>query len=261
MDIDIAAYNREAWIKEVKEGNIWTVPVGADVVASARRGEWTLVLTPTKPVPRDWFGCVEGKTILCLASGGGQQGPVLAAAGAKVTVLDNCPAQLEKDREVAVRESLDLRLELGDMRDLSRFQDGSFDLIFHPVSNIFVDDVKKVWRECFRVLKAGGLLLAGMVNPVLYIYDLEAWDERGLRELRYRIPYSDLEQLPREALEKRLSANEALEWGHSLAELIGGQAEAGFSIEGFYEDSSGRDDILDPYIDCFFATKAVKRRA
>jgi len=30
----------------------------------------------------------------CLASGGGQQGPVLAAAGAHVTVFDNSPRQL-----------------------------------------------------------------------------------------------------------------------------------------------------------------------
>ncbi|HEY9054755.1 MAG TPA: hypothetical protein VIO60_08045, partial [Rectinemataceae bacterium] len=102
--------------------------------------------------------------------------------------------------------------------------------------------------------------LAGMVNPVLYIFDLEAYDERGIRKLRYRIPYSDLGQLPKETLEKRMAADEALEWGHSLSDLIGGQASAGFSIEGFFEDSSGRNDILDPYIDCFFATRAVKRR-
>jgi ubiquinone/menaquinone biosynthesis C-methylase UbiE len=176
-----------------------------------------------------------------------------------VTVFDNCPAQLDRDREVAEREGLDLVLEQGDMRDLGRFADSSFDLIFHPVSNVFIDDVKSVWRECFRVLAPGGALLAGFVNPLLYIFDLEAWDGQGVRDVKYRIPYSDLDQLPRDVLEKRLAAKEALEWGHSLADLLGGQVDAGFSIEGFYEDRSGRDDILDPYIDSFIATRALKR--
>jgi SAM-dependent methyltransferase len=254
--MDTVSYNREAWTKEVAEGNIWTLPVGPEVVAAARRGDWSLLLTPMKPVPSDWFGPVAGKRVLCLASGGGQQGPILAAAGARVTVFDNCPAQLDRDREVAAREGLDIQIEQGDMRDLGRFADSSFDLIFHPVSNVFVDDVKPVWKECFRVLAPGGVLLAGFVNPLLYIFDLEAYDESGAVEVRYKIPYSDLDQLPKEVLAKRLAAKDALEWGHSLSDLLGGQIDAGFSIEGFYEDNSGRGDILDPYIDCFIATKA-----
>ncbi|MCX7027876.1 MAG: class I SAM-dependent methyltransferase [Spirochaetes bacterium] len=258
--MDILSHNREAWTKEVAEGNKWTIPVAHEVVEAARRGEWALLLTPTKSVPRGWFGEISGKKVLCLASGGGQQGPVLAAAGAKVTVFDNCPAQLDRDREVAGREGLDIALEQGDMRDLGRFSDAAFDLIFHPVSNVFVDDARSVWKECFRVLKSGGILLAGFANPLLYIFDLEAYDESGVREVKYRIPYSDLDQLPKEVLAKRLADKQALEWGHSLADLIGGQVDSGFCIEGFFEDNSGREDILDPYIDCFIATKAVKRK-
>ncbi len=41
------------------------------------------------------------------------------------------------------------------MRDLSRFPDASFDIVFHPVSNIFIDDVRPVWKECHRVLRKG----------------------------------------------------------------------------------------------------------
>ena len=40
-------------------------------------------------MPADWFGDLAGAPVLCLASGGGQQGPLLAAAGARVTVFDN----------------------------------------------------------------------------------------------------------------------------------------------------------------------------
>ena len=101
MALDIHAYNSAAWDKAVERQSEWTVPVEPAAIAAARRGEWQIVLTPTKPVPRAWFPPLEGAGVLCLASGGGQQGPILAAAGARVTVFDNSPQQLAQDRYVA----------------------------------------------------------------------------------------------------------------------------------------------------------------
>ena len=103
---DILGYNRQAWDRQVERGNRWTVPVGPEAIARARRGDWSIVLTPTKPVPADWFPPLAGLDVLCLAGGGGQQGPILAAAGARVTVFDNSPKQLAQDRLVADREGL-----------------------------------------------------------------------------------------------------------------------------------------------------------
>ena len=215
-------------------------------------------MTPTKPVPLEWFPNLNGRKILCLASGGGQQGPIFAALGADVTVFGNSPAQLGRDKMVADRDNLAIRVEQGDMRDLSRFGDDSFDMIFHPVSNCFVDDVNKVWKECYRVLKKGGTLLSGFCNPVIYIFDLEEWDVNKNLIVKNRIPYSDLEQLPKDQLHSRIESKDTLEFGHSLQDQIGGQIDAGFVISGFYEDSSGGDDLLDPYINTFIATRAVK---
>jgi len=163
--VDIRRYNSEAWDREVTSGSQWSVPVSAAEVARAREGEWSIKLTATLPVPADWLSKVAGKRILCLAGGGGQQGPILAAAGATVTVFDNSPAQLEQDKMVAERDGLELCLEEGDMADLSRFDDGSFDLIFNPASNCFVEDLTPVWRESFRVLQPGCVLLIGHMNP------------------------------------------------------------------------------------------------
>ena len=97
----------------------------AAAVELARGGQWEIALTPRRPVPRAWFGEVMGKQILCLASGGGQQAPILAAGGASVVSLDASDAQLAKDQELAARHGLDLRCEQGDMADLSRFREGS----------------------------------------------------------------------------------------------------------------------------------------
>src|SRR3954453_11649515 len=114
---DVLGYNRRAWDRQVDGGNRWTVPVGPEEVARARRGDWRIVLTPARPVPADWFPSLLGLDVLCLAGGGGQQGPILAAAGANVTVLDNSPEQLAQDRGVADREGLALETGGGERGD------------------------------------------------------------------------------------------------------------------------------------------------
>ncbi|MBC2578845.1 hypothetical protein [Clostridium sp. DJ247] len=121
----------------------------------------------------------------------------------------------------------------------------------------FIDDVNNVWKECYRVLKKGGSLLAGFCNPIMYIFDFHEWDVNSNLVVKYNIPYSDIDQLPKEQLKARIEANAPLEFGHSLANQISGQIKAGFMINGFYEDSSG-GDLLDPYINTFIATRAIK---
>jgi SAM-dependent methyltransferase len=255
--MDIRAYNRSAWDREVARGNMWTLPVSTAVIQAARQGVWSVLLTPTKPVPTEWFPDLPQLELLCLACGGGQQSPVFTAAGAHVTVLDNSPSQLAQDRLVAQRDGLDIRLVEGDMADLSQFPDESFDLIFHPVSNVFVPAVKPVWREAFRVLRPGGALLAGFVNPVQYLFDYEAMDDQGLLEVRYSIPYSDLTSLDAEQRQRYLDAGHPLEFGHSLEDQIGGQLEAGFLLTGFYEDLDPTSP-LSKHISTFIATRAIK---
>ena len=256
--MDIRAYNRQAWNRQVEQNNPWTVPVSPEVIEAARRGEWAIVLTPTIPVPREWFPAdLHGLEVLCLASAGGQQGPVLAAAGANVTVLDNSPRQLEQDQAVATREGLTMRLVEGDMANLVGFPDAAFDLIFHPVSNIFVPDVRPVWAEAYRVLRPGGALLAGFMNPVQYIFDLDVMDEQGRLEVRYAIPYSDLTSLDEQQRQKRLENGWPLEFGHSLDDQIGGQLEAGFLLTGFFEDRDP-EMLLSRYIPTFIASRAIK---
>ena len=254
--MDIRAYNRDAWDRNVRDGNRWTVPVGPEVTAAARRGDWSVVLTPTKAVPRDWFPPLAGLDVLCLASGGGQQGPILAAAGATVTVFDNSPEQLARDRAVADRDGLDLTTVEGDMRDLSAFPDGRFGLVFHPCANGFVPDIRPVWREAARVLRPGGVLLSGFTNPVLYLFD-DARMEAGEFVVRHRIPYSDLTSVSDDERRRYTDKGEPLCFGHSLADQIGGQLESGLLLTGFYEDG-GPDWRLTDFIPCFIATRAVR---
>jgi SAM-dependent methyltransferase len=255
-DLDPVAYNRAAWDREVERGNEWTRPAGPDVIARARAGDWSVVLIGYEPVPHDWFPPdLAGTAVLALASGGGQQGPILAAAGADVTVFDNSPRQLGRDEEVAAREGLAIATVLGDMRDLGAFADARFDVVFNPVSNLFCPDLAPVWRECFRVLRPGGVLMTGFLNPDLYIFDTEALDSRGEMVVRHRIPFSTLELSADER--ERAYGDAPIEYSHTLSEQIGGQLAAGFSLTHLAE-APHHADGTGAYLPGYFATRAVK---
>ena len=247
--------NRKIWDERSENDDIWSIPVTKETVEAAKNGLWSILLTPTKSVPADWFPeNLKDKKVLCLASGGGQQGPIMAAVGAEVTVFDNSPVQLGKDTFVAKRDGLKIRTVQGNMQDLSVFADETFDLIIHPWSNGYIDDILPVWRECGRVLKKGGLLLSGFGNPIEYIFDAGKL-EQGTFLVKNKVPYADVDHMDDPEV-KRIVESGGYIWSHTLEEQIQGQIEAGFAIIGFYEDIGGT--ALDAYINSSMATKAIK---
>lgn len=256
--MDTINQNKRAWDKKVENKSVYTKAVANEIIEKSKLGEWQITVTTERSVPRNWFpASLDGLRVLCLASGGGQQGPILAAAGAEVTVYDLSRRQLEQDEMVAKRDGLKLRTIQGDMSDLHVFDNETFDLIVHPVSNVFVEDVRPVWKEAARVLKENGIMIAGFTNPLLFIFD-DKEERKGHLTVKHSIPFSSFDGLSEEEIIEYLKSNETIEFGHSLEDLIQGQIDAGFLIAGFYEDDFGGNRILDKYIKTFVATKAIK---
>ena len=249
-------HNRIAWNNEVKKRNQWTIPISDEQIREAKKGLIKIVLTPFKTVPEEWIGNIVNKNVLCLASGGGQQGPILAAAGANVTVFDNSDKQLEQDDKAALNYNLNIKTIKGNMQNLSIFSDNYFDLIIHPVSNCFIDDIKPVWREAYRVLKKNGRLLSGFTNPILFMLDWDKTDKTKKCVIEKAIPYSDLKSLSNAEKKEYIKNMTPFEFGHSLTDQINGQIEAGFIISGFYEDKG--KELLDEFTSTFIVTKAEK---
>ncbi len=247
--------NRKIWDERCQNNDTWSIPVTSEMVNLARNGTWSIVLTPQKPVPANWFpDRLNEKKILCLAGGGGQQGPILAATGADVTVLDNSKKQLERDEFVAKRDNLKIKTVQGNMQDLSIFKDESFDCIIHPWSNGYVNDVRPVWKECARVLKKNGVLLSGFGNPIECIFNVSKL-ERGVFAVENTIPYADIEHMD-DPETRAIVEDGGYIWSHTLESQIQGQTDVGFAIVGFYEDIGGT--ALDKYINSSIATKAIK---
>lgn len=255
--MDALDYNRQAWDQLVDKNNEWTRPVNPDLIEHARAGEWQVVLTPVIPVPRDWFPDLAGCRLLGLACGGGQQGPILAAAGADVTILDNSPKQLAQDRAVAEREGLSLKTLVGDMADLSEFADASFDLVFNPCSNCYAENLLPIWRECARVLRPGGILMTGFSNPAMFIFDALKL-EKGEFVVRHALPYSEFTDITEDERQQFVDRGEPLMFGHTLADQIGGQLAAGLVLTDMFEDRDP-NDALSKYLGTYIATRAVKR--
>jgi SAM-dependent methyltransferase len=249
-------FNRQAWDRMAEAGDRFYRAVTAAEIAAARDGDWYLRLTPTKHVPSDWFGDLRGARVMCLAGGGARQAPILAAAGASVTVFDLSEKQLDRDRGVARRENLKIDTVAGDMRDLSHFSDQTFDLIVSPCATCFVPTLQPIWNETFRVLRPGGRFMIGFINPIYYIFDAAKMDRDELF-VRHPIPYSDFD-LPADERERLLGPERPVEFGHSLQDFIGGQCAAGFRLVNFYEDGWGGNDLLSKKINVFAATLCIK---
>lgn len=244
-DINSATIDR--W---VEAGWEWGKPINHETYISAKNGEWSVLLTPTKPVPKEWFCEMNGAKVLGLASGGGQQMPIFAALGAECTVLDYSQKQLESERMVSEREGYAIEIVRADMTKPLPFADESFDLIFHPVSNCYVREVLPIWRECYRVLKKGGILLAGLDNGINFIFDD---DELVVKNALPFDPVSNPELY--EELKKN---DDGVQFSHTIEEQINGQLLAGFALTAVYEDTNGYGRLHELNIPSFWATRAVK---
>ena len=244
---DINAETIDRWIEE---GWTWGVPISHKTFLDAGQGNWDVQLTPTKMVPHDWFPDLKGKKVLGLASGGGQQMPIFAALGAECTVLDYSLKQLESERTVAEREGYDIEIIRADMTKRLPFEDGTFDLIFHPVSNCYVEEVKPIWKECYRILKKKGILLSGTDFYINYIVDD---DETSIINHLPFNPLKNPEQM------KQLEAGDSgMQFSHTLEEQINGQLEAGFVLTALYEDTNGEGRLHELNIPTFLAMRSVK---
>ena len=246
---DINATTIDTW---VKEGWKWGIPVDHETYLRALNGDFEIKLTPTKNVPESWFPSLKGIRVLGLASGGGQQMPIFAALGAKCTILDYAESQLESERMVAQREGYDIDIVRADMSQRLPFDDESFDLIFHPVSNCYIREVKPLWKECYRILKNNGVLLSGMDNGMNYIVDD---DEKTIINSLPFDPLTNEEQM------KQLKGSEGgVQFSHTLDEQIAGQLEAGFTLLDLYEDTNGEGRLHELNIPTFIATRSIKRK-
>jgi len=239
----------DSWVDENWE---WSIPISHETFLKAKRENiWDVVLTPLIPVPHGWFPSnLKGLKILGLASGGAQQMPIFSALGAECTVLDYSENQLENERKIAKKEGYKIETIKYDMTQKLPFSDNYFDLIFHPVSNVYIEKVEPVFKECFRILKKGGIFLAGLDNGINFIFDEDE------TTVKYTLPFNPL--VNKEHYTSIMKNNDGYEFSHTVTEQIGGQLKAGFILTDIYEDTNSEGNLKDHNVKTFMATRSVK---
>ena len=243
-------FNSEIIDRWVENGWEWGQPISHEVYLRAKQGDWQVLLSPTKYVPKEWFPPLRGCNLLGLASGGGQQMPIFASQGAVCTVLDYSQKQLEHERALAEREGYPITILRADMTKPLPFEDGAFDLIFHPISNCYVEKIAPIWQECYRVLRQGGALLAGVDNGLNF-----AFDDDGVA-LAHPLPYNPLQDPV--LYQKCMENGDALQFSHTVEEQLRSLLRAGFLLEDLYEDTNGVGNLHAYGIPTFLALKARK---
>jgi len=235
---DAARFNRERWEDLARAGVQFAQPwLDLDAARARERVD-----------PEGMLARVDGTDVLCLAAGGGQQSAAFALLGARVTVLDFSAAQLERDRETAARYGVAVHAVEGDMRDLSRFADGAFDLVWQAHAIPFVPDPRPVFDEVARVLRDGGLYRLSWTNPFVHgIWDVK-WTEAGY-PLKHR--YVDGGEVPSDDPAWHVKRPDGSvtrvpgprEWRHGLGRVVNGLIARGLEIRGLWESIS---DAVDP---------------
>ncbi|TWT38335.1 class I SAM-dependent methyltransferase [Blastopirellula retiformator] len=221
-------HNRTAWDRKVQQRDRFARPAKdedfRDPLALVDRWGWL-------------GGSVVGKRILCLGAGGGRQGPLYAAAGGIVTVVDISPAQLELDRQVAAERKLALTTVEASMDDLSMLGTADFDVVINPVSTCYLPDLRSVYAEVARLLADGGTYISQHKTPTSLQTDIRR--SPGGYELIE--PYYRRGPLPAVAGSRHREEG-TLEYLHRWEELIGLMCRNGFVIEDLVEPMHAKED-------------------
>ena len=223
----VLIHNARAWDRLASGGAALARPAADEAFADPRT--W---LGGGGPAGRSWLpDRLDGLEVLCLAAGGGKHGPLYAAAGARVTVVDLSPAMLDLDRQVARERRINMEILEGSMDDLSMLAAARYDLVIHPVSTCYVPDLGRVFREVARVTKPGGRYVSQHKSPA----SLQASVAPGIGG-RYEFLHQQTvgEPLPPQP-PSRLREIGTQEFIHSLTSLLGGICAAGFTIEDVCE--------------------------
>ena len=234
---DVARFNRERWEALARAGVQFSRP-WLDLDAATARA---------RVDPEGMLCEMAGADVLCLAAGGGQQSAAFALLGARVTVLDFSSVQLERDRETAARYGVPVQLHEGDMRDLSRFAERAFDLVWHAHAIPFIPDPGRVFDEVARVLRPGGHYRLAWTNPFVHgIWD-SPWTVGGYG-LKHRyvdggeMTFDDPEWNVRRADGTVQRVHGPREWRHGLGSVVNGLITRGFEIRGLWESISAAVD-------------------
>lgn len=249
-DSEVIHGNRRAWDRMAKRQHVLAQPAKDDELKDPMR-----IINGA-----GWLnGGIKGWNVLCLAAGGGRHGPLYAAAGGNVTVVDLSPTMLAQDREMAERHGMKIRTIETSMDELAALKDGEFDLVVHPVSTCYLPDLSRLFGEVSRVTRPGGLYISQHKQPA----NLQASLETQTGRYVFEHAYYDNSPVPPATSPNKLREPDTHEFAHSWEALLGGICRNGFVIEDMTEPNHGKPNSPNSSFHhrCYFIAPYVRFKA
>lgn len=109
-----------------------------------------------------------GQRVLDVATGSGNTAIAAARRWCHVTGIDYVPELLERARERAGAERIDVEFRGGDAEDIP-FPDATFDTVLSTFGSMFAPDQEKAARELLRVCRPGGKIGLASWTPDSFI--------------------------------------------------------------------------------------------
>lgn len=256
---DVGEHNRKMWERLAEAGIPYTRPLGTPPRDARGKRRFLDALTRGRLRGLE----LNGRRVLSLAGGGGWDAILFAELGATATLFDISRRQLATVRALARDRGTKLRFVRGDMRDLSAFDDGEFDIVNHHHSLVFVPDAERVIGEVARILAPGGTYVFSTMHPVALRMQ-ETWTGTGWGfKQRYfddgSVPFEDaLWEFGSVKVEAR-----TLEYGHRTGDLVNACARNGLLVDGLWEYSPsyaggepGSADELERWLPAYLEIRA-----
>jgi ubiquinone/menaquinone biosynthesis C-methylase UbiE len=127
-------------------------------------GDYSMIAAPMAIMGEllcEAVGLCAGQKVLDVAAGSGNAALAAARRWCEVTAVDYVPALLERGRERARAERLEVHFQEGDAEDLP-FPDESFDVVLSAIGVMFAPDQHRAAGELLRVCRPGGKI--GLTN-------------------------------------------------------------------------------------------------
>ena len=253
-----AALNRETWDSIRRQRDEGLIVKHHDIAADILAGK-----TARYPEQLALLGDVRGKRLLDLGCGDGMELLEFARDGAEVVGVDNSPRQLAAAERAAETLGLSCRLVLADVLRLPEdLQRGELDIVFSSYVTAWIGDLAAWFSASHRALKPGGVLLLTGGHPLSSYFGEMEYGETYWRTYFEPGPFVFESKGVSKEWNPAGDRRTAVEWRHTLGDMVTAVAHAGFRITDLVErgDSTPKTGLPSGYPGEFIV-RAVKEPA
>ncbi|HTZ41841.1 MAG TPA: class I SAM-dependent methyltransferase [Candidatus Omnitrophota bacterium] len=188
------------------------------------------------------LGDVNGKRVIEVGSGAGQNSIVLSQHGSISTAFDISKEQLDYGKKLAEKVRVKVDFIRGDFQEIEKyFHPDSFEIAFSAYALQYcktLDSMNKTFQQIYRILTPEGIFIFSLDHPVRVVgqweeatdkFVLDNYFDRSQKEWNYSFPEAGITARMKGSF-------------RTISDIVGGVLQAGFSLERLLEPEPIKED-------------------